>query len=348
MTWFWGRWQGTSYSSLPAAPCGGAATPDDLVRGALARRWPQEPAWARTHAQWPPNTNHHHCTPSQEAATLPRRSTTCTHAQGRHLPPQRPLWFVISLMPLQIYDMYAPKATTSYFSGRFAAAAAAAGSKPPPPKADPDAGKAEVSVAGMAMAEASAAGMHGHMAMTGAACTLDVHAHARVLGRGGEGGWGSSARAPRHSTQCLPPTSRPQVITGFEGCLPQFSDPSVSPAYLPGKSNPYHSGKVGWGCGVGPYRFGCRMVRVRFRVRVAAHGCRPQFPLVPAWKLPRGVKRPKATAGANGPCWSIQRLPVLLPVMVHALQPRGPTEPGWPAPPAVLPAFCSALQSGTL
>jgi len=34
------------------------------------------------------------------------------------------------------------------------------------------------------------------------------------------------------------------VITGFENCVPIFSDPSISPAYTPNSQDPSHSGKV--------------------------------------------------------------------------------------------------------
>ncbi|KAG2444135.1 hypothetical protein HYH02_009075 [Chlamydomonas schloesseri] len=57
----------------------------------------------------------------------------------------------------------------------------------------------------------------------------------------GRGGGGAAAGAPEG---CKSGADGRPVVTGFEGCLPLFTEPSVNPAYKPGSCQAYHSGKV--------------------------------------------------------------------------------------------------------
>jgi hypothetical protein len=40
----------------------------------------------------------------------------------------------------------------------------------------------------------------------------------------------------------------PLLVTGFEGSIPLFNDPSLTTPYVPGRCEPMHSGKVGRMC----------------------------------------------------------------------------------------------------
>ncbi len=62
-----------------------------------------------------------------------------------------------------------------------------------------------------------------------------------AAGRGSGGGGAAAAAGPGG---CKSGADGRPVVTGFEGCLPLFTEACVNPVYKPGSCQAFHSGKV--------------------------------------------------------------------------------------------------------